>query len=210
MVGLFENQSIHNSIFKHSKSGLVWYSDPHCICFNYQVLLGSYAPLYTIDKQLPVFLVAIRLRLLDFKHLIPGNGPPELQGSIHVTVFLYSRGWLNEEETRELMAMLEEDDCSLHGVIMAAGLLAVSRILQDDRKKMVNCHEQISLRVSNEMNLRQYCVVASQKMLGSHTTYYETDCVVPPIQDRIEFWKFAHELTVKHNASKGNSCIRLM
>ena len=103
------------------------------------------------------------------------------------------------------MAMLEEDDCSLHGVIMAAGLIAVSRILQDDRNKMLNCHEQISLRVTNEMNLRQYCVVASQKMLGSHTTYYESDCVVPPIQDRIEFWKFAHELTVKHNASKGNS-----
>ena len=115
------------------------------------------------------------------------------------------RGWLNEEHTRELMAMLEEDDCSLHGVVMAAGLIAVSRILQDDRRKMLNCQDVASLRVSNEMNLRQYCVVASQKMLGTHTTFHETDFVVPPIQDRVEFWKFAHELTVKHNASKGQS-----
>lgn len=106
------------------------------------------------------------------------------------------------------MAMLEEDDCSLHGVIMAAGLLAVSRILQDDQNKMLNCHDTISLRVSNEMNLRQYCVVASQKMLGSHTTYYESDYTVPPIQDRTEFWKFAHELTVKHNASKGKTHVK--
>jgi len=37
------------------------------------------------------------------------------------------RGWLDEEETCELMAMLQEADCSLHGVIAAAGLLAVSR-----------------------------------------------------------------------------------
>ena len=103
------------------------------------------------------------------------------------------------------MAMLEEDDCSLHGVIMAAGLIAVSRILQDDRRKMLNCQDAASLRVSNEMNLRQYCVVASQKMLGTHTTFHETDFVVPPIQDRVEFWKFAHELTVKHNASKGET-----
>jgi hypothetical protein len=104
-----------------------------------------------------------------------------------------------------LMAMLEEDDCSLHGVIMAAGLLAVSRILQDDRRKMLNCHDAASLRVSNEINLRQYCVVTSQKMLGTHTTFYESDVTVPPIQDRVEFWKFAHELTVKHNASKGKN-----
>ena len=32
----------------------------------------------TIDNQLPVILLAIRLRSLDLKHLIPGNGPPEL------------------------------------------------------------------------------------------------------------------------------------
>ena len=33
-----------------------------------------------LDNQLPVILLAIRLRSLDLKHLIPGNGPPELQG----------------------------------------------------------------------------------------------------------------------------------
>ena len=120
---------------------------------------------------------------------------------------MVDRGWLNEEQTRELMAMLEEDDCSLHGVVMAAGLLAVSLILQDDRRKMLNCQDATSLRVSSEINLRQYCVVTSRKLFGTHTTYYESDLNVPPIQDRIEFWKFAHEITVKHNTSKGEHLV---
>ena len=34
----------------------------------------------TLDNQLPVILLAIRLRSLDLEHLIPGNGPPKLQG----------------------------------------------------------------------------------------------------------------------------------
>ena len=32
------------------------------------------------DNQLPVILLAIRIRSLDLKHLILGNGPPEIQG----------------------------------------------------------------------------------------------------------------------------------
>ena len=39
-----------------------------------------YVQIQTIDKQLPVILLAIRLSSLDLKHLIPGNGPPETQG----------------------------------------------------------------------------------------------------------------------------------
>ena len=27
---------------------------------------------------------------------------------------------------------------------------------------------------------------------------------MPPITDRAEFWRFAHDLTVKHNSAKGN------
>ena len=33
-----------------------------------------------IDNQLPVIFLAIRQRSLDLKHLIPGNGPPKIQG----------------------------------------------------------------------------------------------------------------------------------
>ena len=79
----------------------------------------------------------------------------------------------------------------------------ILRILHE--AKRLSEQESVSLRVTHEMNLRQYCLAASQKMLGSHTTYYESDYIVPPVQDRTEFWKFAHELTVKHNASKGNN-----
>ena len=39
-----------------------------------------YVQIQTIDNQLPVILLAIRLRSLDLKHLIPGNGPPKIQG----------------------------------------------------------------------------------------------------------------------------------
>ena len=40
------------------------------------------------------------------------------------------RGWLNIEQTEGLLALLEEDDCNLHAVLLAAGLLALSRTLQ--------------------------------------------------------------------------------
>ena len=32
------------------------------------------------DKHFPVILLVIRQWSSDLKHLIPGNGPPELQG----------------------------------------------------------------------------------------------------------------------------------
>ena len=40
------------------------------------------------------------------------------------------RGWLNVEQTDALLALLEEDDCNLHAVLLAAGLLALTRTLQ--------------------------------------------------------------------------------
>ena len=39
-----------------------------------------YVQIQTLDNQLPVILLAIRLRSLDLKHPIPGNRPPEIQG----------------------------------------------------------------------------------------------------------------------------------
>ena len=39
------------------------------------------------------------------------------------------RGWLSAEETAELSAMMEEDEASLHGVILAAALTATARVI---------------------------------------------------------------------------------
>jgi hypothetical protein len=36
------------------------------------------------------------------------------------------------------------------------------------------------------------------------TASYESDYTVPPVSDRNEFWRFAHDLTVRHNGAKGN------
>ena len=110
------------------------------------------------------------------------------------------RGWLSEEQTSELLAMLEEDDASLHGAMTAAGLIATARVMQQEGSEAPSL--TIQLRASNEANLRQYC--PSGPRHGCLTTTYESDHAVPPITDRAEFWRFAHELTVKHNAAKGS------
>ena len=39
------------------------------------------------------------------------------------------RGWLSTEQTSELSAMMEEDEASLHGVILAAALTATARVI---------------------------------------------------------------------------------
>ena len=62
------------------------------------------------------------------------------------------RGWLSEEQTSELLAMLEEDDASLHGVITAAGLIATARVMQQEGSEAPS--QTINLRASNEANLR--------------------------------------------------------
>ena len=47
------------------------------------------------------------------------------------------RGWLNVDQTDALLALLEEDDCNLHAVLLAAGLLSLTRTLQfqDEQEK---------------------------------------------------------------------------
>jgi len=119
------------------------------------------------------------------------------------------RGWLSEEQTSELLAMQEEDDVSLHGVMLAAGLVAVARVIQEGNITSTTTNtkgeqppsQTLHLRATNEANLRQYCPSAPKQ--GCLTTYYESDHTVPPITDRGDFWRFAHDLTVKHNAAKG-------
>lgn len=120
------------------------------------------------------------------------------------------RGRLDEEQTAELIAMMEEDDASLHGVILAASLIATSRILQGENSKEYPPKKTLNLRATNEANLRQYCdsgltlnysismthlipfPVLSGPKHGCLTTYYEQDYSVPPITDRTEFWRLDH------------------
>ena len=52
--------------------------------------------------------------------------PLELRGE-EVGRSLFLRGWLTEAETAEVLALCEEDDVTLHGLVLAAGLTAVAR-----------------------------------------------------------------------------------
>ncbi len=88
------------------------------------------------------------------------------------------RGWLDEEQTAELLAMMEEDDATLMGVTLAAALVATSRVLQSETQ--ANGEHSVmeyppsatvTLRASHEANLRQYC--SSAPKLGCLTTFYE-------------------------------------
>ena len=112
------------------------------------------------------------------------------------------RGRLDEEETSELNAMMEEDDASMHGVMLAAALVAVSRVLQSQTSNEYPPSKTLNLRATNEANLRQYCDSAPKH--GCLTTYYEENHSVPPISDKTEFWRLAHEMTVRNNSAKGN------
>ena len=41
----------------------------------------------------------------------------------------YLRGWLTEAETREVVGRCEEDEVTLHGLVLAAALTAMARSL---------------------------------------------------------------------------------
>ena len=70
-----------------------------CCCFLGEVALKLFIQ---FDNQLPVILLAIRLWSLDQKHLIPGNGPPKLQGK-HVFTIIPSFPWpLSVDLTRHV------------------------------------------------------------------------------------------------------------
>ena len=45
------------------------------------------------------------------------------------------RGWLNVEQTDALVTLLEEDDCNLQAVLLAAGLLALARAIEFQREQ---------------------------------------------------------------------------
>jgi hypothetical protein len=106
------------------------------------------------------------------------------------------RGWLTEAETRELLAIMDEDDVSLHGIILTAALVSLSRTLEAET---LSCP---ALKVANDINLRQYCENGQAPKLGCYSSAYEAEYNVPEITQKSEFWKLAHELTVKHNQAK--------
>ncbi len=93
-------------------------------------------------------------------------------------------------------------------MILAAGLIAVSRVLQSPYgdTKAANAGEyppeqSMNLRATNEANLRMYCAPSagnsSHYRHGSLTTSYETDHIVPPITDRADFWRYCTKLSSK-------------
>ena len=57
-----------------------------------------------------------------------------------------------------------------------------------------------SVKVSNEINMRQFCPNAPK--IGCFSSFYETEYPNKEVTSRSDFWKLAHELTVKHNQSK--------
>ena len=122
------------------------------------------------------------------------ESPPE-RGHAHVL-----RGWLSEAETRELLAIMDEDDVSLHGVILAATLTSLSRMLDNEN---LSCP---SLKVANDLNLRQFC--SSAPKLGCLNSCYEAEYSTQDIASRSDFWKYSHELTVKHNQAKDQFTLR--
>ena len=109
----------------------------------------------------------------------------------------FLRGWLTEDETRELVARCQEDEISLHGVVLAAGLLAMARICRQESGQVV------SLRANIITNLRQFCSPPAPKH-GVLSAPYEENFSVPDLRESEEFWQFAHRLTMSHNTAKSN------
>ena len=110
----------------------------------------------------------------------------------------FLRGWLSEDETRELLAQCEEDDISLHGVLLAACLAATSRVCCQD-----TCNSNpTALRASINTNLRQF--ISSAPKHGNLSVPYEENFTVPMVGDSEDFWKLAHAMTMSHNTAKTN------
>ena len=119
---------------------------------------------------------------------------------------LVLRGFLKVEETKRLLARIDEDECSLHGVLLAAGLIALSRTLNRDEAT----EPLTTFNVSNVFNLRPYCSTYVPRH-GNLTGYHQQDYQVPfGIDDAAEFWKFAHDLNVKLQSIRSKNPTELL
>ena len=102
-----------------------------------------------------------------------------------------------------LLARIDEDECSLHGVILAASLIALSRTVKascERKGEALPSSSQeggMSFNVSNSFNLRN-CFKTYVPKHGALTGHFEQSFTVPPdIDDVSEFWKIAHDLNLK-------------
>ena len=139
------------------------------------------------------------------KQLFPGRKSPldpelrEVPESPGRSQFL--RGWLTEEETREVVARCQQDEISLHGVILAAGLQAMARICRGHHSPEVV--SPVSLRASVSTNLRQFCSPPAPRH-GVLSAPYEENFSVGDTRDSEEFWQLAQTMTLSHNTAKSS------
>lgn len=110
----------------------------------------------------------------------------------------FLRGWLTEEETREVLARCQQDEISLHGVVLAAGLQAVARIC-----RLHSSQEVVSLRASVSTNLRQFCSPPAPRH-GVLSAPYEENFSLGDSRDSEEFWQLAQSMTLSHNTAKSS------
>jgi len=149
--------------------------------------LGDFFPMV---KAVGSHFVATRRSPLE--SLVKGNEEKEEQGGRS----LFLRGWLTEAETAEVLALCEEDDVTLHGLVLAAGLTAVARLCHGNSPPTT----ATSLRAAISTNLRQYCSPAPRN--GLYTAPYEETYSVPPVVDSEDLWRLAHQLSMQHNTAK--------
>ncbi|XP_023337320.1 uncharacterized protein LOC111708242 isoform X2 [Eurytemora carolleeae] len=115
----------------------------------------------------------------------------------------YLRGWLTEAETREVVGRCEEDEVTLHGLVLAAALTAMARMCT------VQGEAVRALRACIATNIRQYCTQAPRT--GLYSSVYEDSFQIPSqlSQPKLavtsqELWCFAQLLTTAHNTAKAN------
>ena len=79
-----------------------------------------------------------------------------------------------------LLARIDEDECSLHGVILAAGLIALSRTVKASCERKGEEDTPLhTFNVSNSINLRHY-FKTYVPMHGNLTGHFEQSFHVPP------------------------------
>ena len=86
----------------------------------------------------------------------------------------------------------------ISGVLLSASLISLSRMLESEDLPTTS-----NIKVSNEINMRQFC--QNMPKVGSYSSTYESEYATPNLTSRAAFWKLAHDLTIKHSHSK-DSC----
>merc|ERR1711971_1176247 len=129
-------------------------------------------------------------------HLLPSSRPGPLAPLLrapspapgdqdHRSRSHFLRGWLSEEETRELLAQCCEDDISLQGLVLAVCLAATARVACPGL--------QATLRASVVTNMRQHLSPAPRHgaLSAPHEVTWRLEASV---EDREQLWALAHSL----------------